>query len=431
MPKDFIDESFEHFLKEATDQHRMSPSGAVWKNISANLNNRRRKTFIISGASLLLLFSFGYYLANHPKPIAPLVTAGAKVTPVPNGLHSASANNVSSIKISRQLISGNQNKKRKLFYLPSEDILTNNTEAGLTQKNSTAESSQSSLVSVIADSEPVVSPASIETIKPDHKTDGLLSIESVTNLYKAPRKKAKVSLQLVFTPTVSYRKLSENKSYTRSMPNYNAVFYNVNNVVTHKPDMGLEFGLAAKYPVTKSINIRAGLQFNINRYNIAAFNNYTPEVATIALNTGYSVESLNTLTPYRNVSRTASATPPDWLQAFYFQVSVPVGAEVVLAGSAKTKFGIAGTIQPTYIIGNQAYLLSADYKNYSQVPSLIRRWNVNTSLETFVGYSTGKLKWQIGPQVRYQLLSSFVNKYPVKENLFDFGLKVGVALNNQ
>jgi hypothetical protein len=39
------------------------------------------------------------------------------------------------------------------------------------------------------------------------------------------------------------------------------------------------------------------------------------------------------------------------------------------------------------------------------------------------------MKWQVGPQVRYQLLSSFVSKYPVKENLFDFGMRVGVTLS--
>jgi hypothetical protein len=60
----------------------------------------------------------------------------------------------------------------------------------------------------------------------------------------------------------------------------------------------------------------------------------------------------------------------------------------------------------------------------------MRKWNVNTSFETFVAYSTGKMNWQVGPQVRYQLLSSFVTEYPVKEHLFDFGLKIGVSLNN-
>ena len=94
-------------------------------------------------------------------------------------------------------------------------------------------------------------------------------------------------------------------------------------------------------------------------------------------------------------------------------------------------FGIATSVQPSYLVGDRAYLITSDYKSYVQVPWLIRRWNANTNLQTFVSYSTGKMRWQVGPQVRYQLLSSFISEYPVKENLFDFGLKVGVSLNKQ
>jgi hypothetical protein len=74
-------------------------------------------------------------------------------------------------------------------------------------------------------------------------------------------------------------------------------------------------------------------------------------------------------------------------------------------------------------------MLSTDYKNYTEVPWLSRKWNVNTSIETYVAYSTGKMNWQIGPQVRYQLLSSYISKYPLKENLFDFGLRIGMSIN--
>ena len=107
---------------------------------------------------------------------------------------------------------------------------------------------------------------------------------------------------------------------------------------------------------------------------------------------------------------------------------MPIGAEMDIVGDDKVRFGVGATLQPTYVLGDRAYLLSSDYKNYALVPWLIRRWNVSTGLETFVSYSTGKMKWQVGPEMRYQLLSSFVSKYPVKENLFDFGLKVGVSL---
>jgi hypothetical protein len=168
----------------------------------------------------------------------------------------------------------------------------------------------------------------------------------------------------------------------------------------------------------------AGLQFNVNRYDIKAFN-YQNELTTIALRTNAGIDSVLATSSHRNFSGYKS----DWLQNFYFEISAPVGLEIDLAGDDNVQFGVAGTIQPTYILGDRAYLLSTDYKNYAEVPWLIRRWNVSTGLETFVSYSTGKLKWQVGPQVRYQLLSSFVKQYPVKENLFDFGLKVGVSLN--
>ena len=129
---------------------------------------------------------------------------------------------------------------------------------------------------------------------------------------------------------------------------------------------------------------------------------------------------MNTISGYSNVHGYKS----NWLQNFSFQVSAPIGIEYNFSNTDDVQFGMATTIQPTYVLGDRAYLITTDYKNYTQVPWLIRRWNVNTALEAFVKYKS----WQFGPQVRYQLLSSFISKYPVKENLFDFGLKVGVLL---
>jgi hypothetical protein len=106
-----------------------------------------------------------------------------------------------------------------------------------------------------------------------------------------------------------------------------------------------------------------------------------------------------------------------------------VGVEFKVKGDDRVQCGVASTVQPTYLLGDKAYVISSDYKNYANMPDLVRRWNVNTSLETFVAYSTGHLNWQVGPQVRYQILSSYLKKYPVKENLFDFGLKVGISVN--
>ena len=149
------------------------------------------------------------------------------------------------------------------------------------------------------------------------------------------------------------------------------------------------------------------------------------EVATIALsNAAGGTNTFSTVTNYRN----AGGSKADWLKNLYFSASAPIGLELKLLGNRKTYMGISGTIQPTYITSNRSYLLSTDYKNYAEVPSLIRKWNINTGFEVFAGYTTGKLKWRVGPQVRYQTMSSFQKKYPVQEHLFDFGLKLGIML---
>ncbi|TMI72459.1 MAG: hypothetical protein E6H09_09825 [Bacteroidetes bacterium] len=257
-----------------------------------------------------------------------------------------------------------------------------------------------------------------------------LTIESVTNSYKAKKLVKKLVWELYFTPTISYRKLGVNKSFDGSVSPFSASNYpfansrDVNSEVTHKPDMGLELGISTGYPLSKHLRLIGGLQFNINRYDIKAFA-YYGEQATINLN-GVT-DPLTPWTYYRNHDGYKS----DWLKNYYFSVSAPVGAELRVLGNDRTYFGVAGTVQPTYIVKDRAFLISTDYKNYVEVPRLIRHVNVNTSFETFISYTsrTNKTRWQIGPQVRYQVLSSYKNPYPVKENLFDFGLKIGVSTN--
>jgi hypothetical protein len=259
-----------------------------------------------------------------------------------------------------------------------------------------------------------------------------LTIESVVNSFRPKKLDRSLQWKIYFAPTVSYRKLSENKSYQNSNPfaaptNYPfASLSDVNSAVIHKPDFGFQLGVSAGYPVAKNLTITGGLQFNINRYDIKAFV-YNGEQATINLSGGGgSTNSVTAWTYYRNYSGYKS----DWLNNFYFSVSAPIGVELKLLGKKKTYLGVAGTIQPTYILSDRAYLISTDYKNYAEVPWLIRHLNVNTSFETFVSYTNKRnTRWQIGPQVRYQILSSFQSKYPVKENLFDFGVKLGVSLN--
>ena len=445
MERNNNDVNFEDFIKKTADQYRMYPSEDVWNGVHRTLHPRKKwygfglgLLLIGSGLSVMFLVNTKKTNLKEISEAKPVQTEQTLTHFNKNDIAKTSPNTSSS----ENLLIPALEKPNKvdptinfLAAMPEAGTVTNNNEdlaiqntLPVTSVNFSDEATdQNEYYQGIKKKE---ASGNIKTNEPANENLLLtpLTIESVLNTYSRIKRKNKLLFQVFFTPTVSYRKLTENKSFVQSAPanlppSYSAL-YNINNVVTHKPDMGLELGLNAKYPITKSINAKAGLQFNMTRYEIKAFNNPT-EIATIALNTGRRIESLNTVSNYRNFN----GGKADWLKNFYFQVSLPVGAEINLIQDEKIAFGIGSTIQPTYVLGDRAYLISSDYKNYSEVPWLIRRWNVNTSIETYVAYSTGKLNWQVGPQVRYQILSSFVDKYPVKENLFDFGLKVGIGLN--
>jgi hypothetical protein len=425
----------------------MRPSDKVWKEISKNLQRRKRRVGIAIGTLFLALGTLGYFtFENGAKPDNAINQISQPAKPATT--EKLSENNVSQPHHTLAKSSSIALLSRPL----SENILT---FPGINTPVSTEAITSFEPYSTIITENPETAQEEFTPTIVDSYLDGQasqstegrnqqlitganssgdlpLTIESVINSYKAKALNKRLAFQFYFTPTVSYRKLSENKSFLQSQPvinnpNYTpALIYDVNNVVTHKPNMGFELGMAMKYPIAKKMKLRGGLQFNVNRYDIKAYNAIT-SVATIVLNGRSSnrADSLNALSRYSN----ATGYKSNWIENYYLQISTPVGVEFKLNNDKQVEFGIATTIQPTYVLGDRAYLISTNYKSYAEVPQLVRRWNVNTALETFVGYSTGKLNWQVGPQVRYQLLSSFINKYPVKENLFDFGLKVGISIN--
>ena len=256
------------------------------------------------------------------------------------------------------------------------------------------------------------------------------------NSYTHPVGKRKIEWQIYLSPTVSYRSLSENTEFI-SAARYNSivngtgstnpVYYStdVNSVVKHKPDIGFQFGVRAAYPLSKWVSVTGGLQLGVSKYDIKAYDHAT-EMATINLTTrnAYGSNTVSAVSNYRN----GNGYKENWLRNFYFSASIPIGLELKLSDGNKNYFGIASTLAPTYVLDNRAYLISTDYKNYAEVPSLTRKFNLNTSFEVFTAHTTGKLQWRIGPQVHYQIMSSFVKNYPIKEHLFDFGLKLGVTL---
>jgi hypothetical protein len=408
MERNFTNENMEEFLRRNADGLRMQPSERVWKEIATHLNNRRRRIGWILGTSLLLTTALGYYLVNESAKTSRIPTANSNTktekfvsdkisSSVPITNKDLIAANSLPVKKNEGVSEGSFQNQEFTF---TQTLLQRNEEA--IQNAFTPTIVDSYFEESLSSENELVNSKEITAVDP-------LSIESVLNSYKPKRRK--FGLQTYFTPTVSYRKLNDN---------------HIEDIVPHKPAFGFELGVAAKYRVTGNTKLRAGLQFNVNRYEIKTFDSYS-QLATIRLSDRNGVGYVSTFTNYNNFTGYKS----NWLQNFYFQVSAPIGIELKLKGDDKVHFGIASTIQPTYLLGDKAYVISTDYKNYAEMPNLVRKWNVNTNFETFVAYSTGHLDWQVGPQVRYQILSSYLKKYPVKENLFDFGLKVGLSFSKE
>jgi hypothetical protein len=476
MESNFRNRDFEQYVKQNADQYRMFPSEKVWKNIHGTLHTRRK--WYGFGLALLLLSTvtavtwvmISYPVSESKKVIAITPSSGEATasqsasSPAPStesntpdlpftsrrsgisstripvaGFNSSSNTGVTqeqeeavgqTVPISVMNAGAEREQFSAIISSPRISSATSNTHAIVNAPAS--EKTESAGINDYSvddparkDSHGAAKTSATASVQQEH--DYPLTIESVVNTYQRSRKR--LNWQLYVTPTVSYRKLAANKSLDNiTAPNYPfalSSMSDVNEAVTHKPDMGVQVGLSAGYPITKSLRVRAGFQFNISRYDIkASLNN--PVQAPFDLNVDNGqIDPVREWTYYRNYSGNKS----DWLKNYYFSVSFPIGVEMTLLGNQKTNVGVAGTIQPTYTIKDRAYMISTDFKNYATIPWLMRNVNVSTGFEAYVNYTSGTTRWQIGPQVRYQILSSFHNKYPVKENLFDFGVKIGVSLN--
>ncbi|MGG9961600.1 outer membrane beta-barrel protein [Ferruginibacter sp. SUN106] len=249
---------------------------------------------------------------------------------------------------------------------------------------------------------------------------------------KSRRKKwqDRTAFEFYFTPGVVYRTITNDPKYNipAATPSFAATTVaDASSSVNQNPGAGFEAGVSINYSLAKNIRVKAGLQANYTSYGINANETNHPVLTTLLLldpNSGYpymhpAVSTLSNL-PGAQHAKTHNQT---------YQVSIPIGFALKLAGNSKLEWYAGATIQPSFVIGGKAFLISADRKNYVADPSLIRKWNLNSGFETYINYKMDGFTFQAGPQFRYQLLSTYYNKYTVKENLYNVGLKIGILKN--
>jgi len=254
-----------------------------------------------------------------------------------------------------------------------------------------------------------------------------------SNNYKSQSRTGRFQVQVYVTPSVSYRILAHagSKSNTYlSAPSSSGAGYlvDVNSLARKKPAAGYEVGASIGYKLNSDFTLRAGLQFNVRQYDIqGATVNPAPAIAnnnTNVNNNGVASGLDLSLQTAQSIQSTKE-NPNVVLTNMYYQIALPVGIDWKAWSHRKFSWNVAGSVQPTYILNKDPFIVASADKSYAEGSALLRKWNLNTSVETYVSYTTGKFKWQIGPQVRYQVLSTLKSSYPVSEHLLEYGIKVG------
>ncbi|MES2776353.1 MAG: hypothetical protein V4722_19410 [Bacteroidota bacterium] len=480
-------EDFEQFLKNQTDKHRMYPSDQIWRNINQQLHGNSRwpaLTFaaILTGALLTAGLIFLHpdkdlfklppattsagngtdqtiaanqntlekpqtvdittlkpvdektvmYSFNHPvteaadetdrsngivlqvipaetislnDPIKNDIAANTSINGVgtpEKGFQPATALLQSSSKISANLNDGNN--------ISDDDVVTN-TDSKLDDTNKANEEQNK--------------------VAEDGETDEQL-FESNVVTRANPINKKKISnpftVQVYGGSSISYRTLSEPDSYDDHFP-YNSALTanprkNVNNLVSQRASVGFEFGSALSYALSDRLKVRAGLQFNFRQYSINAFR-AAPEAAVLLVANGNNNVAPDSVIVYSTI-RNGDGFKPLTLQNKYYQLGLPVGIDWTVAEGRKVNFSLGATIQPTYQLNTDMYMLTSEYKSYVQQPDMVRRWNFNAGVEAMANFNAGGVKWQVGPQLRYQMLPTQSKSYSIREHLVDYGFKIGI-----
>lgn len=419
--KRYLREEMDNLLKEKSDQYLLYPSDEVWNKIHKELhpNLRWRYASII----LILLFSASIAVFIKKEEIAKVRYVKKEniyqFIEVPSvGLRNSKP--TAAFTQTPTLFIGGNNTVSKFQPVGGPTSV-------LREERTTTFSTPLTLATTpqfVLDH--LMKPKENHQAKEEKKHTLSQTLDLVVETAKNISKK--ISWQYYGGPSIGYRNLKgeasrNNYQYSVYSLSTNAVYArNVKDVVNHKPAMGFEIGTAMFYPLTKKLQLKAGLQANYNQYQIFAFKS-VPEIATYGVNMIRPGSApLSTVSSYRSSEGLSSAK----LNNEHYMLSLPIGLEYRVAGTDKLNFSVASTVQPTYVFAHYSYLLSANLRNYAKEPSLNRKWNVNGAVEASINFQQKGYRWSIAPQFRYQMLSSFKEKYPIKESLMDMGIKVGI-----
>ena len=491
MKNEYNDNNLEQFLQEETNKHKMYPSDKLWRDIQLELHGKRSwpaltiiALFIISALTISTLINdqpaqtkYKNYVA---APIETTTTATTKNT-VANYAPQYFSNTITQrtfttlkekeadkeLAAYKELIASlsipsttaavldkgtvvlyeplivtveNVNTKSDQQIIASKKVNSDIEQrlianVNTKQENNSVETpiSKTALTNVTTKKE--IKPTDAKKIQAKKLFDDNPTADDFLKdfayekpiKFKAKPKLSKFELSLYTTPSISYRKLVDDKarnlfeqSGAANGPIAASYSQNVNDVVRHKPALGTEVGVGLMYKISKDVKFKTGLQFNIRTYFMDSYKSGL-NVATIAI---VRNNRLDTVSQYTTLSANSGYASTQ-LNNKLFQISVPIGIDWTFYQGKRLGFSFGASVQPTLTLNKNVYLISTDYKYYTDGTPFFRKWNINTSAEVNVTYKVGNSTFSLGPQLRYQHLPTYSNKYPIKEYRMDYGIRLG------
>lgn len=469
MEKSFDISNFEESLKQHADDFTMIPSRRIWKGIYNDLHPGSRWPSITMGLFVFMAFlGIGFW----------------NISPRQENTSPRSKKSVQFNPLSKKTENQNYSSEKLLSKAkPGTGILVYgdfDASASVRSPNNENQNSPGILLSFQADGMPHSMIEFPEWHFNKSTVEALLNIDAPHTVTKSKaaevlRQEEKVTAKLnaanqliaqtphtVIPPLqnsanggVTTNSTSQNKKIQKKeqrkvswlfylTPSVSSVYLHGKPVEYHEPTSGispvlfspngsksmvasstlnLAAGAQVKIPVSGRIKLLAGAEVATGGYRILA-NKVHPTFAYLVLEGHDGVyRPKKYITFYGN----GNGNDEIMLHNKQVRVSMPVGAEVYVLQSRNMDISVAATLAPSLLLENQAYILSADGRNFVSDDDLLRNTNLYGELGTFVTFESQNLKWQVGPTIRYQGMSSFRQSYPVKEHLIDYGIKVGIS----
>jgi hypothetical protein len=445
--RNLYNDEFERQLKEKADQFKMYPSDKVWNEVHSSLHTRKRR-FVVGMSFLIgsILFLAGTQLispVHNARAKSTIAKINTTVKPATSAdLPEFTAGNFESepLNISADRHASGESQSATAPFLLRPEIAVEKsateTQESLTEKNTVR----------IKPIQPVEQSVSRKTEAAVSMNDLMESMQSVMS-NPAPdiiaaemisekngsqlshNRSDRYSWELYITPTLNTHYLNgiNYRTMAQALPTAPIMVVhiaNVNGFVDNTPVLGYNVGGNILYRISKNISLKAGLEFSFSRYYINTYNSgQGPSAVSLSSYFGYVADSLVSMS---NGSGSIDKNPQR-LQNRYYQLSIPVGVDMKVISKGKFQVHLGATMQPSYLLNTDAYVLSNDFSSYTKDAEAFRRWNLIAGAEAYISYGVGKIRWEIGPQVRYQIFSTYKNSYPLQENMLNYGIRLGIS----